>query len=180
MLMRLLVPDADSPQPEDAMNATRRPSLAALLSILAVTALLVAGRAWGLVTTFTGTNNWNVAGNWDPRVPLDGDEAVVYGHAVLTGSTAVLSSSLLTTNSTLSYMGTNTFLRATNVSAFGTITHSNNLATSTNPAGVWPVSNRVAILVYSDLLIGDSGHVDADGRGYRGDDLARLIREGPP
>ena len=93
--------------------------------------------AQGAVKTFTGTGNWNESARWAPSVPLSGDDAIIDGAVTLTNTTVVLTSYTLNGTRSHIFAGSNTILRATNVTISGTMTHDVNCATDTNALGEW-------------------------------------------
>ena len=119
--------------------------------------------------TFTGTGDWNDTNRWAAStLPANGDTVTIDGAVTLSNSTAILASYTLNASRTNMFLGTNTILYATNVTIYGTVTHSNNLATTTNAAGVWEASNIVYIVAYSNVSVETTGKINADGKGFKG------------
>jgi hypothetical protein len=85
---------------------------------------------------------WTNTATWsDATVPLAGDDVVINGGVSVTldGTSADLSS--VTNNGTITFVGTNTILRATNVTVSGTGNMTHNVNTDTDAP--WVVSNRL-------------------------------------
>ena len=140
---------------------------AALLLSLVVLLSPTVVRA-GSPTIFNGTGDWNDPARWSSGVPSNGVDVIISSGAVtLSNSTAILGSYLLNANCTNMFLGTNTILYATNVTIAGTITHSNNLATTTNASGVWEASNIVYIVAYSDVVVQAGGKINVDAKGFQ-------------
>lgn len=130
-------------------------------------ACLLAGVLCASATnTFTTAGDWQLAGNWSSNsVPTNGEDVLINANVSLTNSTAVLANYVLSAGITHTFLGTNTSLIASNVTVLGTMTHSNNTATTTNQSGQWIPDNRVYV-VCTNLTVATNGVIHADQRGY--------------
>ncbi len=139
--------------------------------VLILAACLVGLTAtWGQASnTFTNSGDWMTAANWSSgTVPGDGEDVIINANVTLTNATAALASYTLNAGKTNTFVGwSNTVLTATVVNVSGTITHTNESATTTNALGAWIPDMRVYI-VCSNLTVYGSGKIDANGKGYRG------------
>jgi hypothetical protein len=123
--------------------------------------------------TWSYTGSWaNAAANWTNtaywsagHAPLAGEAAVVSGSVMLTNSTEALYSYTLNAGKTNMFAGTNAILIATNVTIYGVISHMTNSATTTNAAGEWVMDSRVWI-VCTNLLVATNAQINAAEKGY--------------
>lgn len=120
-----------------------------------------------LAVTSAGSGHWTNGATWGGSVPGVGADAVIAaGHSVTVDvSTAALNT--FTNNGTLTFLGTNTVLKAVEVTVNGTVTHVPNTATATNAAGEWVPDSRVWI-VCTNLTVGETGKINVDAKGYAG------------
>lgn len=109
----------------------------------------------------TGTGDWSVAENWTLGVPIAGDDVAIDGATVLLTNSTPWLNSLTVGGATLSCSNWDTTIFANDVTILGTLTC---VGPFTNSA----MSNRVAIVCASNLLIGASGSIDVTGKGYAG------------
>ena len=134
-----------------------------LIGLVLAALLLPAGYA-GTVTA-TANGNWSAPGTWS-AVPQAGDDVIVGAGRAVTADVTTVWMTSFTNSGSLVFTGTNTALRATNVTvSAGTVTHLPQSASTTNPAGLWVPDNRVWI-VCSNLTV--AGAINADYKGYQG------------
>ena len=146
-----------------------------ILGVLAI--LCTAPGVHAASRTFSGTGDWSNVSLWGGTVPVDGDDVTIAGNVTLSNSTAFLSSYTLNAGCTHTFYGTNTFLRATNVTLSGIVTHDTNWTVATNALGVWEVSNVVCIAADSNVTVNPSGSINLDGKGRR-DNVQQRARAG--
>ena len=125
----------------------------------------------------SGTD-WNTTSNWGGPLPVAGDEVTINGNVLMTNSPPALASYTLNSGKTHTVDGWNTVLTSTVVTLAGTLTHTNNLATTTNAFGVWIPNARVSI-VCSNLTINSAGKIDVNGKGFGGGKLNLSSGYGP-
>ena len=132
--------------------------------------------------TVVSGNDWNTADNWsdgiDHHVPLAGEEVIINGNVVMTNSPAALESYTLNSGKFHTFDGWDTVLTTKVAILTGTLTHTNNLATSTNSLGVWTPNARVQI-VCSNLTVNSTGSINVNGKGYGGGKLNNTDGYGP-
>ena len=122
--------------------------------------------------TTTANGNWDDPATWSPHAPpVAGDSVIVAHNVTLTNTTVSLATCTVNASKTVTFGTTNAILRAQDVTVNGTITHSNNTATSTNELGVWVMDNRIYIICSNSLSVASSGAIYADGKGFGGSPL---------
>lgn len=135
--------------------------------VMAGLVLLAAGTGQAAYRTTAAAGYWTNAATWDGglTLPQAGDDVAISHAVTLDGNTPELGS--FTNSNTLTFIGWETRLYATNVTVISNITH---LAQSdtTGVAGVyadWTPDNRIYI-VCSNLTVSAAGRIDADTKGY--------------
>ncbi len=116
--------------------------------------------------------NWFDGQNWSPNnIPQPADEVTITNVTTVRLTNSATVASLLVSNATVTFYGTNTILTASNVVVAGTngrITHAIQTATTTNEAGLWLPSNLVWIVCTNFTVESAGAAVNADGMGYAG------------
>lgn len=134
-----------------------------LTAVLALNAAGAVTRYWtGAVST-----NWNAAANWSENVvPVAGDDVVVSNVGLrpyLSEATPHLNSLLLANGQTLTQLGWDSAVTATDMQINGTVKHGINPGV-TNSLGQWVPLHRI-YLVGTNITI--NGTLDANGAGFR-------------
>ena len=127
-------------------------------------AAVVVARADTVSTTNAGAWDGPV---WTPHAPNAGDVAVLKHNLTLSNATVALAACTNTAGKMLTFSTTNAVLNAAVVWVDGTLTHTNESATTTNLLGQWIKDNWVSI-VSSNLTISTSGTINVNARGYQG------------
>ena len=122
----------------------------------------------GTTVHTTAAGDWNSTATWvGSYIPQDGDTAVVDHNITLTNATASLAACTISAGKTNTFCTTNAVLNAQQVSVYGTLTHTNNSATTTNVLGQW-IPNGLVSIVCSNLFVDAAGSINTDTRGYAG------------
>lgn len=146
----------------------------------ALAAGMLAGTAHAATRTTIAMGYWtNEAVVWGGgNLPQAGDDVVVVHAVTLDESTPWLSS--CSNTATLTFLGTNTALRSTNVYVNGTITHPAQTDVDGNPGTYtdWTPDSRIWI-VCSNLTVLSGKKIDAMGAGYKSHQGAYGSGRGP-
>jgi hypothetical protein len=136
-----------------------------LLGIIMAAGMLQTASA--TIRTFSGTGFWTDTARWTgSTVPVAGDDVFIDGNMTNIASTPFLSSYTLDVNGTNVFVGTNTFLYATNVFISGLMTHQTNSAATTNSLGQWIPDSLLQVVAASNVTVNAGGRIDVSYKGY--------------
>ncbi len=140
-----------------------------ILGVAVATLLGWRGGAHAATRTTAQSGYWTNTATWTDGgtlgLPQTGDQVIISHAVTLDETTPELAA--FSNNATLTFLGTNTALRATEVTVNATMTHNAQTATSTNEFGMWVPDNRVWIIC-SNLTVIAGKIIDANGKGYVG------------
>jgi hypothetical protein len=150
-----------------------------IIGVLGLAGLIFACPVFAATTaTTTQAGDWSNPATWiSGYIPQDDDTAIVNHNITLTNNTARLAACTINAGKTNTFCTLDAVLNALQVTVQGTLTHTNNTATST-VGGLWVPNGRVFINC-SNLLVEATGRINADARGYGASAVAAARGYGP-
>ncbi len=144
-----------------------------LIGMIVVGLFVAAGLRAEAGTTWTASSggNWTNTATWGGGgLPQQGDDAIINAAKSVTVDVTTAYLNNFTNNGTLTFLGTNTALQATNIviTATGNATHPMQTAITTNPAdGYWYPDSRVWFVCSNLTVAAGGGKIDVSTMGYQ-------------